>query len=144
MFDVASGVTSLVDWEDAAKGPFAFDVATAAVGGCFDVVDDATCDVSVFPPPALPKLDVLEALLLSYADARGHFAHKEAAVFKSLMLANALACALYRFHQFHVVDKGAPAAAKRSYREMHAICLALADPTVGGRIDVVARRAVRP
>ena len=49
----------------------------------------------------------------------------------------------YRFHQFHVVDADAPASAKRAYREMHAICLALEDAKVVDQITSIARAAAR-
>ena len=141
MHDAASGKTALVDWEDAAVGPLAFDVATAAVGGGFAVPDDDAAD-DVFPQPAAPKLDVIAALLRSYAAGRGAFTRAEADAFVALMLANAVACALYRFHAFHVTDPGAPRAAKRSYREMHAITMALADPKVAAELTALAAGVV--
>jgi len=133
----------LVDWEDSAIGACAFDVATAAVGGCFDVIDDETCAVDVFPPVARPKLDVVAALLESYAAARGAFSAREAELFVPLMKANALACALYRFYQFHVAAPDSPEAGKRSYREIHAICLALEEERIAEGIAAVARKVVR-
>ena len=144
MHDAADGATALVDWEDAAVGPLAFDVATAAVGGCFAVQDDEATDDAAFPAMATPKLDIIRALLGAYAATRGAFRADEAKAFRALMLANAIACALYRFHQFHVTDPAAPRAAKRSYREMHAITMALADPAVAADIDALALAAVRP
>ena len=49
----------------------------AAVGGGFAVPDDDAAD-DVFPEPAAPKLDVIAALLRSYAAGRGAFARAEA------------------------------------------------------------------
>ena len=58
------------------------------------------------------------------------------------MEANAYACALYRFYAFHVADPGAPRGAKRSYREMQAVCLALGDEEVVAQIREAADAAV--
>ena len=59
-----------------------------------------------------------------------------------MMEANAYACALYRFYAFHVADPGAPRRAKRSYREMQAVCLALGDEEVVAQIREAADAAV--
>ena len=91
-----------------------------------------------------PDEAVVAALLASYAAARGTFSRAEAAAFRGLVYANALACALYRFYAFHVADPNAPEGARRSYREMHAVCLALEDAAVGARVDALAHAAVTP
>lgn len=145
LFDAATGATALVDWEDAAAGPFAFDVATSIAGvGFASAPGDAALGDGAFPLAATLNAPVVRALLEAYAAARGAFTGAEADALRGLIFANALACAIYRYYAFHVADPNAPQAAKRSYREMHAICIALDGRDVGAAIDDIARSVVAP
>mmetsp|Transcript_29366 Transcript_29366/g.94730 ORF Transcript_29366/g.94730 Transcript_29366/m.94730 type:complete len:170 (+) Transcript_29366:794-1303(+) len=69
--------------------------------------------------------DVAAAVLRNYASQRPAFSRDEATALTDLMLANVLACATYRWHQFNVVDPKSPPPAKESYREMLAIAKAI-------------------
>mmetsp|Transcript_20000 Transcript_20000/g.61885 ORF Transcript_20000/g.61885 Transcript_20000/m.61885 type:complete len:352 (-) Transcript_20000:48-1103(-) len=115
---------TFVDWEDVALGPLAYDLACALVACAFD---GRTLDEPV-----------ATAVLRNYAAQRPAFSDLEAAALVDLMLANALACASYRWHQFHVVDPDASPAAKASHLEMLAIAAALED-SAGDTVLRIAR-----
>ncbi|KAJ1447173.1 kinase-like domain-containing protein [Pelagophyceae sp. CCMP2097] len=114
---------TLVDWEDCCVGPFVFDLACAAVGGCLRgaVLDE----------------NLLEALLASYARDRA-FSAAEAMQLAPLMRANAVTTAVYRWHAFHVTAPDAPPAAKQAHVEM----VDAADALGGATGAVVARIAL--
>lgn len=166
MHSVASGKSTFVDWEDVGRGPLVFDVASAAVGACFlhNGAEDAARLVSSPPPRAALKVECMRRLVHAYSRGRRRavlraglsedgarprsasvclgFTTSEAAALPGLMAANAFACALYRFYTFHVADKAAPRGAKRAYREMQAVCLALGDEEVVAQIREAADAAV--
>ena len=163
---MATGISTFVDWEDVGRGPLVFDVASAAVGACFihDSVVDSVRLASSTPQRAALKVECLRKMLVAYSRGRRRavlleslspeggrprsasvclgFTKAEAAALPGLMEANAYACALYRFYAFHVADPGAPRGAKRSYREMQAVCLALNDEEVVAQIREAADAAV--
>ena len=76
------------------------------------------------------------------SDSKPELRDTDHSALPGLMEANAYACALYRFYAFHVADPGAPRGAKRSYREMQAVCLALGDEEVVAQIREAADAAV--
>ena len=166
LHSMATGTSTFVDWEDVGRGPLVFDVASAAVGACFlhDSVVDSVRLASSTPQRAALKVECLRKMLVAYSRGRRRavlleslspeggrprsasvclgFTKAEAAALPGLMEANAYACALYRFYAFHVADPGAPRGAKRSYREMQAVCLALGDEEVVAQIREAADAAV--
>ncbi|KAJ8598481.1 hypothetical protein CTAYLR_001331 [Chrysophaeum taylorii] len=99
--------SKLVDWEDACIGPLCYDVACALVAAAFGGREGF-------------EVSVAKKLLEAYTRRR-KMDETEVRALPDLMFANAVACALYRWHQFHVVDPEAPAAAKAAHLEMQAI-----------------------
>lgn len=114
----------LVDWEDACVGPLMYDLGCALVASAFD--DAGTL-----------REDVFKDVLRGYVETRGLLSGEEAAALPSLMAANALACALYRWYQFHVVDSEVPDDAKNAYLEMQAIVDALDSPHTSARVTTL-------
>lgn len=111
-----------VDWEDACVGPLMYDLGCALVAAAFDEAGTL-------------RDDVFRDVLRGYVEARGSLSSVEAAALPSLMAANALACALYRWYQFHVVDPEVPADAKNAYLEMQAIVDALDADLTSTRVN---------
>lgn len=121
-----SAVT-LVDWEDASFGPYCYDVACSLAATAFNGTEIRT--------------DVASGLLTRYSRVRP-FSDEEAAALPSLISANALACALYRWHQFHVVIQDAPDEAKTSHLEMKNVVTALEDSVARNTLRQMATATV--
>lgn len=115
----------LVDWEDACYGPYCYDLASALVATVFNI--DTQFDASI-----------ASSILGQYAQSRSAFCPDEATAIPAFMRANAIACALYRWHQFHVCHPSAPPAARDAYLEMQVIAAALEDRTLRSRIVSIA------
>mmetsp|Transcript_8751 Transcript_8751/g.27524 ORF Transcript_8751/g.27524 Transcript_8751/m.27524 type:complete len:357 (-) Transcript_8751:914-1984(-) len=126
--DRAVRAVTLIDWEDASCGPLCYDLGCALVAVAFD--PERTAETL--------RSDVARRLLESYLRARPSFSPQEAAALPGLMAANALACALYRWHQFCVLDPDAPPAAKLAHLEMQRAVDALEDPSVASAIHAMA------
>lgn len=119
MFDTKSQMATMIDWDEAASGPLAYDLACAIVGGCFD----ETCTL---------RSDRVRALLGAYNKVRP-LSSSERDMLIPLMRCNALITAWYRWRAFHIEVPDAPAEAKESYKEMINISKAL---DIGGLVLV--------
>ena len=117
--------TALLDWEDSTMGPYAFDLATSVVGGCFD-------------NKGVLREGQLRGLLRGYAEARA-LTDAEAAGIADLMWANAMCVAGYRFQRFNLALTGLPEAVRNSYLEMKVLVEALEADVLPGQVnDIVA------
>jgi len=117
---VGSAGATLLDWDEAAMGPLALDLACAVVGGCFDEAGDL-------------RETRLHALLQSYVQIRP-LLRAEVLALPALMRANALLVAWYRWRAFHIEVADAPAEAKASFKEMVKICQSLEQGPVIERV----------
>ena len=124
---------TLVDWEDVAVGPLAYDLASALVACAFNFHTKE--DTAIFDK------HVAKALIDNYAKCRPSFSKLEALALTDLMLANVLACATYRWHHFNVVAPDSSPDAKASYEEMLAIASAI-EAKAGTKVTDLALAAV--
>eukprot|EP00933_Yihiella_yeosuensis_P052989 TRINITY_DN5113_c0_g1_i8.p1 TRINITY_DN5113_c0_g1~~TRINITY_DN5113_c0_g1_i8.p1 ORF type:complete len:406 (+),score=93.23 TRINITY_DN5113_c0_g1_i8:2-1219(+) len=99
----AEGAT-LIDWDEAAMGPLAYDLASALVGSCFNKAGQLLSS---------RMLDILTA----YNKIRP-LAAAEKKDLPKFIQANALIVAWYRWRAFHVEVTDAPEDAKQSYLDM--------------------------
>lgn len=102
---------TMLDWDEAAAGPLAYDLACAVVGGCFVEGGEIR--------PAR-----LGALLTAYHSVRALPA-EELAALPGMMRANAVLTCWYRWRAFHIEVLDAPKEARESYKEMLGITRAL-------------------
>ena len=106
-------------------GPYAFDLATSVVGGCFD-------------NKGVLREGQLRGLLCGYAEARA-LTDAEAAGIVELMWVNAMCVAGYRFQRFNLALTGLPEAVRNSYLEMKVLVEALEADTLPRQVnDIVA------
>lgn len=112
---------TMLDWDEAAAGPLAYDLACAVVGGCFAEGGEIR--------PAR-----LRALLAAYNEVRPLPAEDLVAL-PGMMRANAVLTCWYRWRAFHIEVLDAPEEARESYKEMLVITQALEDS--GGALGEV-------
>lgn len=104
---------TMLDWDEAAVGPLAYDLACSVVGGCFGEGGDV-------------RPTRLNALLSAYNSVRPLSA-EEFASLPGMMRANAVLTCWYRWRAFHIEVLDAPEEARESYKEMIGITRALED-----------------
>merc|ERR1711920_770112 len=111
MVDKSTQQATMIDWDEAARGPLVYDLACAIAGGCFDA-------------SAALRSKRAEALLSAYNRIRPLSA-VERELLIPLARYNAMIVAWYRWRAFHIEVPDAPADAKDSYKEMMSVHSAL-------------------